>query len=162
YYELTNITRFAPEEFPRNGADMWGVIVGDVSGHGAAAAMETVQFDAILRTYKADGPPGGPAGVMTYVNRYFFSRRNRGHFMSAFAVSYRPDTLTLMYLSAGHPPLLHRCGTTVELIGEGDQIPLGVLRDHEYRNNSITVGHGAMLVLYTDGIVEARNARGEM
>lgn len=161
YYELTNITRFAPADFVHNGADMWGVIVADVSGHGAAAAMETVQFDAILRTYQGDGSPG-PAPVISYVNKYFFSRRNRGHFMSAFAASYRPDTRTLMYLSAGHPPLLCRRGSTVELIGEGDQIPLGVLRDHEYRNNSVKIERDATLVLYTDGIVEARNARGEM
>jgi sigma-B regulation protein RsbU (phosphoserine phosphatase) len=161
YYELTNITRFAPPEFPRDGADMWGVIVGDVSGHGAAAAMETVQFDAILRTYKADGPPGGPAGVISYVNKYFFSRRSRGHFMSAFVASYRPDLRKLLYLSAGHPPLLLKRDHTVDLVGEGDQIPLGVLRDHEYRNNEITVQPGETLVLYTDGIVEARNARGD-
>jgi len=162
YYELTNITRFAPPEFPRDGADMWGVIVGDVSGHGAAAAMETVQFDAILRTYRADGQAPGPAPVMSYVNKYFFSRRSRGHFMSAFAASYRPDTRSLIYLSAGHPPLLHRRGRDVELIGEGDQIPLGVLRDHEYRNNEISVEPGAILVLHTDGIVEARNPHGQM
>jgi sigma-B regulation protein RsbU (phosphoserine phosphatase) len=162
YYELTNITRFAPPEFPRDGADMWGVIVGDVSGHGAAAAMETVQFDAILRTYKADGETSGPGPVMSYINKYFFSRRNRGHFMSAFAASYRPDTHVLSYLSAGHPPLLHRQGTDVQLIGEGDQIPLGVLRDHEYRNNEVSVEPGAILVLHTDGIIEARNPRGQM
>jgi sigma-B regulation protein RsbU (phosphoserine phosphatase) len=123
--------------------------------------METVQFDAILRTYQGDGSPG-PAPVMSYVNKYFFSRRSRGHFMTAFAASYRPDTRTLMYLSAGHPPLLCRRGGAVELIGEGDQIPLGVLRDHEYRNNSATIERGTTLVLYTDGIVEARNAHGEM
>ena len=162
YYELTNITRFAPPEFSRDGADMWGVIVGDVSGHGAAAAMETVQFDAILRTYKADGPPGGPAGVMTYVNRHFFSRRSRGHFMSVFAASYRPDLRKLLYLSAGHPPLLLRRDHSTELVGESDQIPLGVLREHEYRNNEIVVRPGDVLVLYTDGIIEARDARGTM
>jgi len=161
YYELTNITKFAPAEFSRDGADMWGVIVGDVSGHGAAAAMETVQFDAILRTYQGDGAPG-PAPVISYVNKYFFSRRNRGHFMTTFAASYRPDLRKLLYLSAGHPPLLLRRGHTVTLIGEGDQIPLGVLRDHEYRNNEITVERDDTLVLYTDGIVEARDAHATM
>lgn len=161
YYELTNITRFAPPEFSRDGADMWGVIVGDVSGHGAAAAMETVQFDAILRTYQGDGAPG-PAPVISYVNKYFFSRRNRGHFMTTFAASYRPDLRKLLYLSAGHPPLLLRRGHAVELVGEGDQIPLGVLRDHEYRNNEISVVRDDTLVLYTDGVIEARDAQGTM
>jgi sigma-B regulation protein RsbU (phosphoserine phosphatase) len=161
YYELTNITRFAPADFTHEGADMWGVIVGDVSGHGAAAAMETVQFDAILRTYQGDGSPG-PAPVISYINKYFFSRRNRGHFMTTLAASYRPDLRKLLYLSAGHPPLLLRRGHGVDLIGEGDQIPLGVLRDHEYRNNEITVERDDTLVLYTDGIVEARDVHGAM
>lgn len=161
YYEMSNLTELAPPEFPRGGADMWGVIVADVSGHGAAAAMEAVQFDAILRTYKADGGPP-PAGAVTYANRFFFSRRSRGHFMTVFAILYRPDTRILSFLSAGHPPLLLRSGDGVQLLGESDQIPLGVLRDHEYRNNEATLNRGDMLVLYTDGIVEARNRDGLM
>jgi len=157
YYELSNLTAVAPSEFPRDGHDMWGVIVGDVSGHGAAAAMEAVQFDAILRTYQGGDGLSAPAGAISYANKYFFSRRSRGHFMSLFAALYRPDLRVLSYLSAGHPPLLLRRGRGVHRIGEGDQIPLGVLRDYEYRNNEIPLERGDTLVLYTDGIVEARD-----
>jgi len=161
YYELSNLTEFAPPDFQPTGDDVWGVIVGDVSGHGAAAAMEAVQFDAIMRTYKGgDGPP--PAAAMSYANRYFFSRRSRGHFMTAFAMVYRPDTRILSYLSAGHPPMLHRRGTCVSLLGEGDQIPLGVLRDYEYRNNDFTLEPGDLLLLYTDGLTEARDRHERM
>ena len=161
YYELTNLTAFAPPDFQPTGDDIWGVIVGDVSGHGAAAAMEAVQFDAIMRTYKGgDGPP--PAAAISYANRYFFSRRSRGHFMTVFAMLYRPDLRTLSYLSAGHPPMLMRRGGDVRLLGEGDQIPLGVLRDHEYRNNDIALEHGDLLMLYTDGVTEARDRRERM
>jgi phosphoserine phosphatase RsbU/P len=162
YYEMSRLTEFAPPEFPRDGADMWGVIIADVSGHGAAAAMEAVQFDAILRTYKGDGEPPPPAGALTYANRFFFSRRSRGHFMTVFAVLYRPDTRILSFLSAGHPALLHRRDSLVQLLGESDQIPLGVLHDYEYRNNEVTLDVGDLLILYTDGITEARNRNGEM
>jgi sigma-B regulation protein RsbU (phosphoserine phosphatase) len=159
YYEMSNLTAFAPPDFVPNGMDIWGVIIGDVSGHGVAAATEAVQFDAIMRTYKGgDGPP--PAAAISYANRYFFSRRNRGHFMTLFALIYRPDTRTLDYLSAGHPPLLHRRGAAIQLLGEGDQIPLGVLRDYAYQNNVYNAEEGDIFVLYTDGIVEARDARG--
>jgi sigma-B regulation protein RsbU (phosphoserine phosphatase) len=161
YYEMSNLTEFAPPEFSRGGTDMWGVIIADVSGHGAAAAMEAVQFDAILRTYQGNGGPS-PAGAVTYANRYFFSRRSRGHFMTVFAVLYRPDTRILSYLSAGHPALLHRRDSFVQLLGGSDQIPLGVLHDYEYRNNEVCLDVGDVLILYTDGIVEARNRRGEM
>jgi phosphoserine phosphatase RsbU/P len=160
YYEMNNLSPHAPSDFEPNGMDMWGVIIGDVSGHGAAAAAEAVQFDAILRTYQgSDGT--SPAAAMTYVNRYFFSRRNRGHFMTVFALLYRPDLHVMSYLSAGHPPMLLRRGDTMTLLGEGDQIPLGVLRDYEYQNHGCIVEDGDLFVLYTDGIVEARDADGQ-
>jgi sigma-B regulation protein RsbU (phosphoserine phosphatase) len=167
YYEMSNLTPFAPPDFRPTGDDVWGVIVADVSGHGAAAAMEAAQFDAIMRTYRGDGP-APPAGALSYANRYFFSRRNRGHFMTVFAALYRPDTRTLSYLSAGHPPMLLRRGgspsrsSKVIGLGEGDQIPLGVLRDYEYSNNEITLEPGDLLVLYTDGITEARDVQDRM
>jgi sigma-B regulation protein RsbU (phosphoserine phosphatase) len=161
YYEMNRLTDFAPPDFRPTGADIWGVIVGDVSGHGAAAAMEAVQFDAILRTYQGgDGPP--PAAAMSYANRYFFSRRSRGHFMTVFAMLYRPDTRILSFLSAGHPPILHRRGAEVRLLGEGDQIPLGVLRDYEYRNNEVLLEPGDQLLVYTDGLTEARDRQERM
>ena len=163
YYEMSNLTPFAPPDFSPTGDDIWGVIVADVSGHGAAAAMEAAQFDAIMRTYRGDGP-APPAGALSYANRYFFSRRNRGHFMTVFAALYRPDTRTLSYLSAGHPPMLlrRRTGHPVINLGESDQIPLGVLRDYEYGNNEITLEPGDLLVLYTDGITEARDRHDRM
>ena len=46
-----------PEIAATDEADVWGVIVGDVSGHGVAAAAEAMQFDAILRTFEGDGGP---------------------------------------------------------------------------------------------------------
>jgi len=167
YYEMSNLTPFAPPDFVPTGDDVWAVIVADVSGHGAAAAMEAAQFDAIMRTYRGDGP-APPAGAISYANRYFFSRRNRGHFMTVFAALYRPDTRNLSYLSAGHPPmLLRRAGgpsrsTEVISLGESDQIPLGVLRDYEYSNNEIALEPGDLLVLYTDGITEARDRHERM
>ena len=167
YYEMSNLTPFAPPDFSPTGDDVWGVIVADVSGHGAAAAMEAAQFDAIMRTYRGDGPEP-PAGALSYANRYFFSRRNRGHFMTVFVALYRPDTRELRYLSAGHPPMLlrRRSGlprsADVSSLGESDQIPLGVLRDYEYSNNEITLEPGDLLVLYTDGITEARDRHDRM
>ncbi|MFC5487894.1 PP2C family protein-serine/threonine phosphatase [Dokdonella soli] len=156
YYDLMSLTQYAPADFPRDGADIWALMLADVSGHGAAAAMEAVQFDAILRTYQGD-EESGPAGALTYANRYFFSRRQRQHFLTAFALLYRPDLGRATYVDAGHPPLLHRRGNTVTLRGAGTQIPLGILRDHVWQNETFDVESGDVLVLYTDGVVEARD-----
>jgi sigma-B regulation protein RsbU (phosphoserine phosphatase) len=156
YYDLVDLTQYAPPDFPRDRYDTWVITLADVSGHGAAAAMEAVQFDAILRTYHGD-EEAGPAGALTYANRYFFSRRQRHHFLTAFALLYRPDLGRATYVAAGHPPLLHKRGEEVTLRGAGEQIPLGILRDHAFENRTFDVAAGDMLVLYTDGIIEARD-----
>jgi sigma-B regulation protein RsbU (phosphoserine phosphatase) len=75
---------------------------------------------------------------------------------------YRPDTRLLSFLSAGHPPVMLRRGNEVRLLGESDQIPLGVLRDYEYRNNEIALEPGDLLLAYTDGLPEARDRRERM
>jgi phosphoserine phosphatase RsbU/P len=160
YYDLMSLTHLSPADFRHENADIWACMLADVSGHGAGAAMEAVQFDAILRTYVGDGE-AGPAGALTYANRHFFSRRQRGHFLTALALLYRPDRPQIIYVSAGHPPLLLRRGDTIAMHGEGEQIPLGVLREHAWQNREIAVERGDLLVLYTDGIIEARNADGE-
>lgn len=160
YYEMSNLSDVAiPETAATDDADVWGVIVGDVSGHGIAAAAEAMQFDAILRTFQGDGRPS-PAGAISYANRYFFSRRSRGRFMTVFALLYQPAARQISYLSAGHPPIVHRRGADISLLGESDQIPLGVLRDFEYGNNVYNAQKEDIFVLYTDGIVEARDSRG--
>jgi sigma-B regulation protein RsbU (phosphoserine phosphatase) len=164
YYDVMGLTQFAEPDYLHAAGDMWGMILSDVSGHGAAAAMETVQFDAILRTYKGDEQPLGPAGALTYANRYFFSRRQRRHFMTVFAASSRPDKNELTYVCAGHPPALLKRGAEVRSLGAGNDggIPLGILRDHRGDNSLTEFAPGDVLVVYTDGVVEARDARGRM
>jgi sigma-B regulation protein RsbU (phosphoserine phosphatase) len=164
YYDLMPLTEFGPPDYPREAGDIWAVMLADVSGHGAAAAMEAVQFDAILRTYDGKEEPGGPAGALTYANRHFFSRRQRRHFLTVFALRQRPDIDELQYACAGHLPALVRSGSEVRLLGRDHDagIPLGILREHRWENHLTRFGRGDVLVLYTDGVVEARDRRSRM
>lgn len=164
YYDLMTLTPYI-EGFVDAGADAWGVSIADVSGHGAAAAMEAVQFDAILRTYEGNEPPGGPAGAATYANRYFFSRRQRRHFMTLLLVGGRPDVGRIAYVCAGHPPgIVRRADGRIDRIGAGTDagIPLGILREHRWENHEADFRRGDTLVVCTDGILEARDATGEL
>ena len=94
---------------------------------------------------------------------HFFSRRQRRHFLTVFAASFRPDKATLSYVSAGHPPALLRSGGEIRLLGKDDDggIPLGILRDHRWDNVDTAFGAGGVLMIYTDGILEAKDRRGE-
>lgn len=163
YYDVMPLSH-SYVDFTDMGLDAWGALVADVSGHGGAAAMEAVQLDAILRTYRNDEPPGGPAGALTYANRYFFSRRQRSRFITALAVSGRPDRGELLHVNAGHLPPLCRRGSVVRPIGAPEQtdIPIGVERDHRWANRCTRLETGDLLVLYTDGVTEARNDAGQM
>ncbi len=139
----------------------WGAIIADVSGHGPAAAVEVAMLDAILRTYP--NLSGGPANVLNYANRHFFSRQIRGSFITAFAANYDPQTSRLTYTNAGHnPPLLkHSSSLLTEFLDASDGIPLGVDPAHTWVNVEIPMVTGDILVLYTDGVTEARNPEGE-
>jgi sigma-B regulation protein RsbU (phosphoserine phosphatase) len=162
YYDLMCLNLDAGSDFdPQSHADNWGLMLGDVSGHGPAAAMEAVQFDAILRTYRGGEPPGGPAGALSYANRYFFSRRQRRHFMTAFAARCRSERGLLEFVSAGHPPVLLRRGDSILRLGEDGEIPLGIDRGHRFSNIECAWQPNDMLLAYTDGIIEARDRRGE-
>lgn len=161
YYDLMVLNYDVPADYLASaGRDAWGVMLADVSGHGPAAAMEAAQFDAILRTYQDEVPPGGPAGALTYANRYFFSRRPRRHFLTVFGALYRPDLGTLTYCSAGHHPALLRRGNEVFRLGEDGDIPLGIDRGAQFRNQTFGVQPGDTLLLCTDGVLEAVDAHG--
>jgi sigma-B regulation protein RsbU (phosphoserine phosphatase) len=164
YFDLMELTQFAEPEYRRDAGDIWAVLIADVSGHGAAAAMEAVQLDAILRTYEGNEEPRGPAGALTYANRYFFSRRQRRHFVTVFAAAARPDRQELTYVCAGHPVAYIKRGDTLRTLGTGDDggIPLGILREHRWDNHVAAFASGDVLVVYTDGVVEARDGRGRM
>ena len=160
YFDLVNLSRILDPEYPPDQADVWGLIVADASGHGAAAAVEIAMFDAILRTYHAS-PENGPANVFNYTNKYFFTRTLRGSFITASILNYDPRKKILRYANAGHPPVIMKTpqGEIIELAQQSG-IPLGVDPTWQWENTRITVEPGTVLVSYTDGMTEALSPQG--
>lgn len=135
------------------------MILADAAGHGASAAVEVAMLDAIPRTYP--GPSQGSAAVLHYANRHLFTRRLRGTFITAFAASFDPRSGTLTYAVAGHnPPLLWRSAGAIEPLAGQAGPPLLVEREQVWQESRTPLSAGDILVLYTDGIPEAVNARG--
>jgi sigma-B regulation protein RsbU (phosphoserine phosphatase) len=162
YYDLVGLPEIG-EGFGGTGElPRWGVILADASGHGASAAVEVAMLDAILRTYP--GPAAGPAAVLAYANRHLFTRRLRGTFITAFIANYSRSRQRLTYASAGHhPALLRRAdpGNDVLALDRDGGMPLLVARDAAWTDVELEMLPGDILVLYTDGIIETRNANGE-
>lgn len=141
----------------------WGIIIADASGHGPAAAVVMAMLHAILHAFPK--LPEGPAEVMEHVNRHLSAKRIESSFVTAFFAVYDPPTRTLTYARAGHnPPLLKNPGSggAVRRLDDIGGIPLGVLMDTTYDQQSITLEPGQTLVLYTDGITEATCTDGTM
>jgi sigma-B regulation protein RsbU (phosphoserine phosphatase) len=141
----------------------WGILIADVSGHGTPAAVLMAITHSIAHTH--DGPPTPPSVLMSFINRHL-SRRytGNGSFVTAFYGIYDPATRTMTYASAGHPPpRIKRCSTGELLCLDKSQcLPLGIDGDEPYHDCNATLVPGDFMVLYTDGITEARRPDGEL
>jgi sigma-B regulation protein RsbU (phosphoserine phosphatase) len=139
----------------------WLILIADASGHGPAAAVVTAMVHAILHAYPSQ--PCGSAELLKHVNTHLSAKRIESSFVTAFLAIYDPSQRTLTYSRAGHdPPLLKTRGSAIQRLDQIGGIPLGILPDVDYEEATITLQSGQTLVLYTDGITEARSPKGEM
>ncbi len=136
------------------------VMVADVSGKGLAAALIMVAFRAYFHATVINEL--SMRVVMTRVNRLVHDTTDGERFITCFYGLIDPENKRLLYISAGHnPPLLLRGDGTVELLDRGGGLPLGVFETSRYSESVVEVRPGDVLVMYTDGVVEARDARDE-
>ncbi|MCX5690531.1 MAG: PP2C family protein-serine/threonine phosphatase [Planctomycetota bacterium] len=143
-----------------------GLLVADVSGHGAAAATVMAMLHAILHAFDhGGGAMDDPFSVMAFANRRLAAARLEGSFVTAFYGILDPATGQMVYCNCGHNPprLLRTARGTLERLDHDATIPLGVLDQlppHEI--SSVTLTEGDLLILYTDGVTEAFGADGTM
>jgi sigma-B regulation protein RsbU (phosphoserine phosphatase) len=141
----------------------WSFLISDASGHGPAAAVVMAMLHAILHAYPH--PPQGPAEMLEHANRHLANKRIDASFVTAFLAVYDPAQRTLTYARAGHDPPLIRCAGPEAAIRRLDRvggIPLGVLDPVRYDEATIRLEPGQTLLLYTDGITDARGPDGSM
>jgi len=144
----------------------FGVLIADVSGHDAAAAVLMAIFRTIVHDELDQSPVTGPAALLDYADTRLckLGLPNRGSFVTAFSGALNTATGVFSYSCAGHPPprLLRARDRTVAALDEATALPLGVLEDLSQRTDkSIVLAAGDLLVLYSDGITEARSPEGE-
>ena len=130
------------------------VSVGDVAGHGMAAASSMGQLRNALRAYLFEGRSPGEA--LRLVNRMLAADPDQ-HYATAVAAVLDLATGKLRTASAGHPPpIVASPGADPVLIQEPRGPMLGVLPDAEYPEDERALSAGDSLLLYTDGLVERR------
>jgi serine phosphatase RsbU (regulator of sigma subunit) len=149
------------DAFFRPGApDRLLVVVGDVAGKSVPAALMMAALQASLRTL-ATGP-GSLLEVTGLLNRYLCSQNPEGRrFTTAFLAEIDPSSGDFVYINAGHnwPVLQHAAGVVERL--ETGGLPLGIRPNAVYESGVGRLVAGDLLVIFTDGLVEAENDRQE-
>ena len=141
--------------------EQWCIFIGDASGHGAAAAVVMAIVQTILHAHPKD--TRSASELLTYANRHL-CKKKLGGFVTAFVGIYEPATRKMVYASAGHPPPLVKSGSNggMSMLDEVASYPLGIDKENRFREGTVQLHPGDTVVMYTDGITEARNPEHEM
>jgi sigma-B regulation protein RsbU (phosphoserine phosphatase) len=143
----------------RDEGDEQVIVIADVSGKGMAASLLAASFDALLM---------GPIEVgyttdliCSKVSRRLFTRTPPERYATAFVAALDPGTGKLAYTNAGHNAglLVRKDGSVQKL--EANGLPVGLFPVVEYEKAEVLLSPGDLVVLYTDGITEAANPKGE-
>jgi serine phosphatase RsbU (regulator of sigma subunit) len=135
-------------------------VVADVAGKSIPAALLMATIQASLRTLAAS--PLSLLEIVLGLNRYACANSLSGaRFTTAFVAELDTSSRTLTYINAGHnPPILRRGSGGFERLDAGG-VPLGVLAAARYEQGEVALQSSDLLVVFTDGVVEAENEREE-
>lgn len=132
------------------------VAIGDVVGHGTAAASLMGELRNALRAYVLEDHP--PAAVLDRLNRMTLEWRP-GRMATLLLMYLEPDGQTLRFSNAGHiPPLLLAPDGSATYLEDGRSVPVGVVSHAVYREAETSLEPGSILVMFTDGLVERRGS----
>jgi serine phosphatase RsbU (regulator of sigma subunit) len=140
------------------------MVLGDVSGKGLPAALLMGVVQGAVRASRITGPASNHEDAAARLNRLLCAKTARERFVSLFWAYFDPLESRLSYINAGHlPPLLIKSNGPVpriERLEEGGPV-LGVLPPARYTQAHCAIESGDLLVVYSDGILEAANEAGE-
>jgi PAS domain S-box-containing protein len=134
-----------------------GVLIGDVTGRGAEAAARATCIRQSMKAYASE--ERSPARVLEKTNRLLMTTEAPGFLATAFMGVLTPGEGIIEYASAGHPPALLRGpdGHVTSLAKAN--LPLGLFGEVEYQGGSVPLTPSDVLLVYTDGVIEARRGR---
>ena len=136
-----------------------GIVIGDVSGKGAPAAIYAALVSGILRSHAPIEP--GPAEMLSAVNLSLAERRIEAQFVSLIYAVWDDENSTLVVANSGLPrPVFVHEGKNKVIEATG--LPLGLFDDADYDEFRFQMKPGDMFVFFSDGILDARNRRGEL
>ena len=136
-----------------------GIVIGDVSGKGAPAAIYAALVSGIIRSHAPIEP--APAEMLSAVNLSLAERRIEAQFVSIIYAVWDDAHRTLTVSNSGLPRPIYMHGGKAQVI-EATGLPLGLFDEAEYDEFEFRMKPGDMFVLFSDGILDARNRKGEL
>jgi len=136
-----------------------GIVIGDVSGKGAPAAIYAALVSGILRSHAPIEP--APAEMLSAVNLSLAERRIEAQFVSIIYAVWNDQDQTLTVANSGLPRPIYLHGGKIEII-EATGLPLGLFDETDYDEFHFRMSPGDMFVFFSDGILDARNRKGEL
>jgi sigma-B regulation protein RsbU (phosphoserine phosphatase) len=135
------------------------VVIGDVSGKGAPAAIYAALVSGILRSHAPIEPM--PGEMLSAVNLSLAERRIEAQFVSIIYAVWDDEQRTLTISNSGLPRPIYVHGGKNEVI-EATGLPLGLFDEAEYDEFKFRLKPGDMFVFFSDGILDARNLQGHL
>lgn len=149
YYDFLNL-----------GKKRLGLVIGDTSGKGIGAALLMANLQANLRSQSAIALEQ-PRRFLQSVNHLFCENTTDSAYATLFFAEYNDQTRNLRYANCGHyAPMLLRSDQTLERLDSTATV-LGLFKEWDCSTKECQLSPGDILALYTDGVTESFNAKGE-
>ncbi len=147
--------------------DLLVLVLGDVSGKGAGAALMMARTHASFRGIAARPDAArlfrAPEAAVHLVNATLAAGNSSCMFVTLLIAAFDGSTNRLTYVRAGHvPPFLRRASGEVELLDAAGGLPLGLMEDAVYTSAAVDLGPEDELLILTDGITEATDPSGSL
>jgi sigma-B regulation protein RsbU (phosphoserine phosphatase) len=145
-------------DFLKNNRDQLAIVVGDSMGKGMPAALLMTTVRAVWQSWSVSGFES-PGEILNMINRTVYPDLHAtGAFITMFCALYDPGTANFKYCNAGHnPPILHRISDSDCVQMSIGGIPVGMFPDTEFHSDEVILRKNDLVVMYTDGVVEAIN-----
>jgi sigma-B regulation protein RsbU (phosphoserine phosphatase) len=146
-------------DFIEYGPNQTAIVMGDVSGKAAPAALFAALVSGIMRSAASQTP--SPAGMLALLNDALQERRLDSQYVVMLFALWNDENMTLQLANSGAvQPLFCRSGESMPIRAEG--FPLGLFPNVTYEEFNVSTQPGDILVFVSDGILDAENEKGEM
>jgi len=148
--------------FFRLPANKLGIVLGDVSGKGISASLFMARLTSDLQYYTHLYPE--PGEVLTQINKILYERAKRGMFVTLVYMVLDTVKNRIQIANAGHLSPIYSDDKGTQLLGHDNKkgLPLGIIPDVEYEQETFELQKNSSITIYTDGVIEAKNTNGDL